>query len=31
MENDGVTEKEFGLLRRLAPPFPEPRQGQRMM
>jgi hypothetical protein len=31
MENDGVTETEFGLLRRLAPPFPEPRQGQRMM
>lgn len=23
MENDGVTETEFGLLRRLDPPFPE--------
>ena len=31
MENDGVTETEFGLLRRLDPPFPEQRQGQRMM
>ena len=31
MENDGVTETEFGLLRRLEPPFPEQRQGQRMM
>ena len=31
MENDCVTETEFGLLRRLDPPFPEPRQGQRMM
>ena len=30
-ENDCVTKTEFGLLRRLAPPFPEPRQGQRMM
>ena len=30
MENDGVTETEFGLLRRLDPPFPEPRQGQQM-
>ena len=31
MENDGVTETEFGLLRRLDPPFPEQRQEQRMM
>ena len=31
MENDCVTQTEFGLLRRLEPPFPEPRQGQRMM
>ena len=31
MENDCVTETEFGLLRRLEPPFPEQRQGQRMM
>ena len=31
MENDCVTETEFGLLRRLDPPFPEQRQGQRMM
>ena len=31
MENDGVTKTEFGLLRRLDPPFPEQRQGQRMM
>ena len=31
MENDCVTKTEFGLLRRLAPPFPEQRQGQRMM
>ena len=31
MENDGVTETEFGLLRRLDPPFPEQRQGQRMV
>ena len=31
MENDCVTETEFGLLRRLDPPFPEPRQAQRMM
>ena len=31
MENDGVTETEFGLLRRLDPPFPEQTQGQRMM
>ena len=30
MENDGVTETEFGLLRRLDPPFPEQRQGQQM-
>jgi len=30
-ENDCVTKTEFGLLRRLDPPFPEPRQGQRMM
>ena len=31
MENDCVTETEFGLLRRLDPPFPEQTQGQRMM
>ena len=31
MENDCVTQTEFGLLRRLDPPFPEQRQGQRMM
>ena len=31
MENDCVTKTEFGLLRRLDPPFPEQRQGQRMM
>ena len=31
MENDCVTETEFGLLRRLDPPFSEQRQGQRMM
>ena len=31
MENDCVTETEFGLLRRLDPPFPEQRQGQRMI
>ena len=31
MENDCVTQTEFGLLRRLEPPFPEQRQGQRMM
>ena len=31
MENDCVMQTEFGLLRRLDPPFPEPRQGQRMM
>ena len=31
MENDCVTKTEFGLLRRLAPPFPEQRQGQRLM
>ena len=31
MENDCVTETEFGLLRRLEPPFPVQRQGQRMM
>ena len=30
MENDCVTKTEFGLLRRLAPPFPEQRQGQQM-
>lgn len=30
MENDGVTETESGLLRRLDPPFPEQRQGQQM-
>ena len=30
MENDCVTKTEFGLLRRLEPPFPEQRQGQRM-
>ena len=28
MENDCVTKTEFGLLRRLEPPFPEQRQGQ---
>ena len=27
MENDCVTKTEFGLLRRLDPPFPEQRQG----
>jgi hypothetical protein len=31
MANDCVTQTEFGLLRRLEPPFPEQRQGQRMM
>ena len=31
MENDCVTKTEFGLLRRLTLPFPEQRQGQRMM
>ena len=31
MGNDCVTKTEFGLLRRLEPPFPEQRQGQRMM
>ena len=31
MENDGVTETEFGLLRRLDPPFPEQTQGQQML
>ena len=31
MGNDCVTKTEFGLLRRLDPPFPEQRQGQRMM
>ena len=31
MENDCVTKTEFGLLRRLDPPFSEQRQGQRMM
>lgn len=30
MGNDCVTKTEFGLLRRLEPPFPEQRQGQRM-
>ena len=30
MENDCVTKTEFGLLRRLDPPFPEQTQGQRM-
>ena len=31
MENGCVTKTEFGLLRRLDPPFPVQRQGQRMM
>ena len=31
MENDCVTKTEFGLLRRLDPPFPEQTQGQRMV
>ena len=31
LANDCVTQTEFGLLRRLEPPFPEPQQGQRMM
>ena len=30
MENDCVTQTEFGLLRRLDPPFPEQAQGQQM-
>ena len=30
MENDCVTKTEFGLLRRLDPPFPEQTQGQQM-
>ena len=30
MENDCVTKTEFGLLRRLEPPFPEQRQGHQM-
>ena len=30
MEQDGVVETEFGLLRRLNPPFPEQRQGLQM-
>ena len=28
MGNDCVTKTEFGLLRRLEPPFPEQRKGQ---
>ena len=31
MGNDCAAKTEFGLLRRLEPPFPEQRQGQRMM
>ena len=31
MDNDCVMQTEFGLLRCLAPPFPEQTQGQRMM
>ena len=31
MENDCVTKTEFGLLRRIEPPFREQTQGQRMM
>ena len=31
MENDCVTKTEFGLLRRIEPPFPEQTQGQTMM
>ena len=31
MENDCVTKTEFGLLRRIEPPFLVQRQGQRMM
>ena len=31
MDNDCAMQTEFGLLRRLDPPFPEQRQGQRMM
>lgn len=31
MENDCVAKTEFGLLRRLDPPFPVQQQGQRMM
>ena len=31
MENDCVKKTEFGLLRRLDPPFPVQQQGQRMM
>ena len=30
MENDGVTKTEFGLLRRLDPPFPEQTRSQQM-
>ena len=30
MENDCVTKTEFGLLRRLDPPFQEQTQGQQM-
>ena len=30
MENDCVAKTEFGLLRRLDPPFPEQTQGQQM-
>ena len=30
MENDCVTKTEFGLLRRLDPPYPEQTQGQQM-
>ena len=30
MEHDGVMKTEFGLLRRLDPPFPEQTQGQQI-
>ena len=30
MERDGVIETEFGLLRRINPPFPNQRQGLQM-
>ena len=30
MEQDGVIETEFGLLRRINPPFPNQRQGLQM-
>jgi len=31
MQEDGTRRTEFGLVRRLSEPFPEPEQGQQMM